>query len=239
MKGLIKKASRKLGFDIVRFKAEQSALFRMRRLLIHNDIDLILDVGANMGQFAKLVRQLGYSGRIVSFEPLSSAYTQLLTAKRHDPLWEIAPRVAIGDRDGEIKLNIARNSCSSSVLDTVDNFVKSVPDAVYVGSEMVKLSRLDNTAAPYIYDTTRKIFLKIDVQGFEMQVLEGAKNILPKVMCVELEMSLVPLYREQVLFRQMLDKMDRLGYDLYDIAPVLADEKTGRLLQIDGTFFRR
>jgi FkbM family methyltransferase len=239
MKALISKALRKMGYDIVPFKAVHSALFRMQRLLLHNDIDLILDVGANVGQYAKLVRKLGYSGRIVSFEPLSNPYAQLLIAKRDDPLWEIAPRVALGDTDGEIRINIAKNSYISSVLDRLDILAKAEPDSVYVGSEIVQLHRLDSMAAPYINGKTHAIFLKIDVQGFEREVLEGAKNTLSKVKGVLLELSLVPLYRGQVLLREMLDKMDSLGYDLYDIAPVFADETTGRLLQVDGTFFRR
>lgn len=228
-----------MGFEIVRFKAQQSAFFRMQHFLLHNDIDLILDVGANVGQYAKLVRQLGYKGRIVSFEPLSSAYTILLTAKRGDPLWEIAPRAAIGDVDGEIEIHIARNSYSSSVVDMLDTHAKALQDAAYIGSETVRLSRLDNIAAPYINKANRGIFLKIDVQGFETHVLEGARKILPKVSGIELEMSLVPLYKGQPLLREMLHIMDNLGYVLFDIAPAFADEATGRLYQVNGTFFRR
>lgn len=239
MKGLIIKAFRKMGYDIFPIKTAQSALFRMQRLLLHHDIDLILDVGANVGQYAKLVRRLGYSGRIVSFEPLSNPYAQLLMAKRDDPLWEVGPRVALGDRDGEIRINIAKNSYISSVRDRLDILAKAEPGSAYVGSEIVQLRRLDRVAAPYINGKAHSIFLKIDVQGFEREVLEGAKNIMSKVRGVLLELSLVPLYRGQALLREMLDKMDDLGYDLYDIAPVFADEATGRLYQVDGTFFRR
>ncbi|MDJ0524424.1 MAG: FkbM family methyltransferase [Microcystis sp. M53600_WE12] len=83
-------------------------------------VDLVFDVGANIGQYAKLLRELGYSGRLVSLEPLSSAYSRLKAISKKDQLWEIAPQTAIGNQEGEIIINIAGNSYSSSALPMLD-----------------------------------------------------------------------------------------------------------------------
>ena len=211
LKKTIKKLSRSLGIDLKRYNVQTSEDARMQQLLDYDKIDLVLDVGANVGQYAKSLRDLGYSGRIVSFEPLSSAYSQLKTASKKDLLWEIAPQTAIGNQEGEIIINIAGNSQSSSALPMLDAHVQSAPESAYSGSETVKLSRLDTLAKDYIKSETKSIFLKIDVQGLEKQVLEGATAILPLVKGIKLELSLVPLYEGQVLFQEMIDIVEKLG----------------------------
>jgi FkbM family methyltransferase len=237
-KKTIKKLARSLGIDLKRYNIQTSEAAKMQRLLAYHNIDLVFDVGANIGQYAKLLRELGYSGRIVSFEPLSSAYSQLKAVSEKDPLWEIAPQTAIGNQEGEIIINIAGNSQSSSALPMLDAHVQSAPESAYSGSETVKLSRLDTLAKDYIKSETKSIFLKIDVQGLEKQVLEGATAILPLVKGIKLELSLVPLYEGQVLFKEMIDIIEKLGYELYGIEPGFTAEKTGRMLQMDGIFFK-
>lgn len=238
LKKTIKKLSRSLGIDLKKYNVQTSEAAKMQRLLAYHNIDLVFDVGANIGQYAKLLRELGYSGRIVSFEPLSSAYSQLKAVSRKDPLWEIAPQTAIGNQEGEIIINIAGNSYSSSALPMLDAHLESAPESAYSGSETVKLSRLDTIAKDYIKSETKSIFLKIDVQGLEKQVLEGATAILPLVKGIKLELSLVPLYEGQVLFQEMIDIVEKLGYELYGIEPGFTAEKTGRMLQMDGIFFK-
>jgi len=238
LKKTIKKLSRSLGIDLKKYNVQTSEAAKMQRLLAYHNIDLVFDVGANIGQYAKLLRELGYSGRIVSFEPLSSAYSQLKAVSKKDPLWEIAPQTAIGNQEGEITINIAGNSQSSSALPMLDAHLESAPESAYSGSETVKLSRLDTLAKDYIKSETKSIFLKIDVQGLEKQVLEGATAILPLVKGIKLELSLVPLYEGQVLFKEMIDIVEKLGYELYGIEPGFTAEKTGRMLQMDGIFFK-
>ncbi|MCU7244314.1 MAG: FkbM family methyltransferase [Microcystis aeruginosa L111-01] len=238
LKKIVKKLSRSLGVDLKRYNVQTSEAAKMQRLLAYHNIDLVFDVGANIGQYAKLLRELGYSGRIVSFEPLSSAYSQLKAVSKKEPLWEIAPQTAIGNQEGEITINIAGNSYSSSALPMLDAHLESAPESAYSGSETVKLSRLDTIAKDYIKSETKSIFLKIDVQGLEKQVIEGATAILPLVKGIKLELSLVPLYEGQVLFKEMIDIIEKLGYELYGIEPGFTAEKTGRMLQMDGIFFK-
>ena len=243
MKYLLKKLVRKIGFElnrngINRFTVGASSMARLQRLFLFHKIDCILDVGANRGQFALDIRSAGYRGRIISFEPLSDAYQQLLTNSKKDPLWEIAPRAAIGAKDDEITINIAKNSWSSSILNMHESHVIHDPSSVYMGSEKVRLARLDSITTPYLRKGTR-FFLKIDTQGYEAEVIDGATQILQMVTGLHIEISFVPLYEGQTLYREMIKKVEDLGFELNGISPGIADNVTGRLLQADGIFFRR
>ncbi len=238
IKKLLKKITKNLGIELRKFTLATSEEARMQYLFTHHNIDCVLDVGANIGQYAKSIRELGYSGRIVSFEALSAAYTSLKAASNKDPLWQIAPRAAIGNTDGEIELQISENSQSSSLLKISDFHLEVTPDAAYVDSEVVQLSKLDTIAQSYINDAD-SIYLKIDVQGYEWQVLEGASQILPKVKGIQLELSLTRLYQDQPVWNQTLEKMEQLGYYLYTLIPFFFDMNTGRLLQMDGIFLRK
>ena len=239
MKDIIKSVARKFYIELRKYSPESSDVARMQRIFSHHKIDLVLDVGANVGQYARHLREFGYRGKIVSFEPLSSAHSKLIAASKKDPLWEVAPRTAIGNRDGNIKINIAKNSFSSSALPILDSHLNAAPESAYIDSEIVDLHKLDSIAPRYIEGHAKSTYLKVDVQGFESQVLEGAAGLLQKIKGVQLELSLVPLYEGEPLFRDMLDKLDQFGYDLYAVIPGFTDMKSGRLLQLDGIFFRR
>ena len=234
----IKNFAKELGWEIRRYHPAVSEIPRMYQSLVYHKIDLVLDVGANVGQYAMLLRRLGYSGRIVSFEPLSSAYSQLKAASNKDSLWSVAPRTAIGNENSQITINISANSQSSSVLNILDSHVNAASNSAYIDSEKVELNRLDSIALDYLEDAN-SIFLKIDVQGFEKQVLEGATDLLPRIKGIQTEMSLIPLYQGQLLYRDTIELLDKLGYELYSVIPGLADPKTGRLLQMDGIFFKK
>ncbi|NJM87065.1 MAG: FkbM family methyltransferase [Hydrococcus sp. RU_2_2] len=239
VKTVIKKLVRNLGFELKRYKPNLSETARMQQLLAYHKIDLVFDIGANIGQYAMFLREIGYSGRIVSFEPLSSAHAQLQALSSKDPLWEIAPRMAIGDRDDNITIQISANSQSSSVLEMLESHVKASPKSAYIDSETVQMCKLDTVAREYIQNNTTSIFLKIDVQGFEKQALEGATQTLSQVKGIQVELSLAPLYRDQLLFKEMLALVENLGYEPHAFVPGFTDLETGRLLQMDGIFFKQ
>lgn len=239
MKNIIKKLFRKFGIEARRYAPDRSDNARLQRIFSHHHIDLVLDVGANTGQYAKNLRELGYTGKIVSFEPLSSAHSQLIAESKNDASWIIAPRAAIGDKDGEVTINIAKNSVSSSVLPMLDSHRSFSPDSEYCASETVKLFKLDTIAPAYLDNDSRSIYLKIDVQGLEMQVLEGASQIISKIKGLQLELSLTPLYKGEILFQDMISKLDQLDFELYAVIPGFTDMQSGRLLQLDGIFFKK
>jgi FkbM family methyltransferase len=200
-------------------------------------IDLVLDVGANQGQFAADIRRRGYGGKIVSFEPLSEAHGKLLTASAGDGQWEIFSRCALGDHDGEAEINIAGNSVSSSILPMLEAHKNAAPESAYQGKEVVSVKTLDVVADPYLKNA-RAPFLKIDTQGFEWQVLDGARATLPQIRGILLELSMVPLYEGQHLWQEMKARLEAEGFVFWAFETIFSDPLDGRTLQVDGVFFR-
>jgi len=237
MKQHIKRAARSFGLEIRRYGPDSSDAARIRKLFDHHRVDLVLDIGANTGQYGHGLREGGYMGRIVSFEPLASAHRALQAAAAGDPQWQVAPRMAVGDCDGEVSINIAGNSVSSSVLSMLDAHRAAAPDSAYVGVENVRLARLDTLAGDWLHGAS-SVFLKIDTQGYESQVITGAEKIMNKINGLQIELSMLPLYRGQLLFCDMIRRVEALGFSLHAILPGFSDPASGRLLQADGVFFR-
>jgi FkbM family methyltransferase len=207
-------------------------------MLEKHGIDTVVDVGANEGEYGRRLRELGFGGRIVSFEPGTAAYKRLQESARGDELWTVAPRGALGNQEGQICLNLASNGeRSSSVLPMLTAHEQAAPDATYFGSEVVPITRLDRVADELLTQT-RNIFLKVDVQGYELEVLQGAAELLPRIVGAQLELSFVPLYEGQTLFHPLLGYMLVCGFCIWGIMPGLVDNVTGRLLQTDVVFFR-
>ena len=237
VKRFVRNFIRRTGWDIKRFNPQSSEAAQLIQQLRTHQIDTVFDVGANTGQFATMLRDAGFSGRIVSFEPSSAAYAILSSRARRDADWIIAPRVALGDHEGTIMLNLAGNSASSSLLPMLQSHVSAAPESHYIGSEMVDLRTLDSIGAELVSESER-VFVKLDVQGFEHKVLQGADRFLRRIKGIQLELSLVPLYEGESLFHPMLHDLEDRGYELWSLVPGLVDRKTGRLLQLDAIFFR-
>lgn len=229
---------RKAGIDLSRFNAAQSHDARLQLQMQANRIDTVLDVGANDGGYGQAILDAGFQGEILSFEPQQDAHTRLVQRAAIHTRWSVAPRMALGAADGTVEINIAGNSASSSILPMLARHEHAAPQSRYVGKESVALRRLDQVQHTII-DKARVIFLKIDTQGFEMPVLQGAAGLLPRVAGLQLEMSLVPLYDGQLLFRELFDWVTGQGFDLHGVIPGFGDLATGRMLQMDGIFFRR
>jgi FkbM family methyltransferase len=229
---------RRIGLEINRFNTSQSHAARVGAQLRNNEIDCVLDVGANDGGYGEFIRVAGFKGHIVSFEPQADAHRALVKKCRGDGKWHIAARMALGDAEGELDINIAGNSASSSLLRMLPSHAESAPQSKYVRKERVAVHRLDALDEPIITAATR-IYLKIDTQGYEMPVLLGASGIMDKIVGVQLEMSLIPLYEGQSLFQELLAWLDEAGFEMWGVVPGFMNQKTGRMLQLDGIFYRR
>lgn len=234
----IKNLLRKAGIEAHRYSIHTSAGAQLDRLLKHLHVDLVLDVGANRGQYAAGLRAHGYAGRIVSFEPLSAAHARLTAAARKERAWSVAPRMALGDSVGEIEIHVSGNSFSSSLLAMLPEHERAAPGSGYVARETAPLKRLDDVAGEFLAGA-RNVLLKIDTQGYEDRVLAGASALLPKLTAIQMELSLMPLYAGQILVDEMRARVEALGFVLFAVFPGFVHEQTGRTLQIDGFFVRR
>lgn len=229
---LSRKIGNKFGVDVK--MTDEEVLMKQ---LSYNKIDLIFDIGANAGQFSNMIFKLGYTGKIISFEPLSSAYEALKKKSSGNAKWTIAERCAIGSEDGEIEMNISKNSISSSALKIMNEHVSAAPDSEFIGKEKAMVYRLDSIGEKYS-EGANNIFIKIDTQGFEENILKGAEQFIKKVKGLLVETSLVPLYEGQALFPQIFEMVTKSGFSLYGVQPAFINKETGRMLQIDAIFFR-
>lgn len=237
IKHWIKKNLWKIGYDISRFSTTSHPLARRKALIESYNIDLILDIGANTGQFAKQMRDdIEYSGNIISFEPLSSEYKVLKEKAENDDKWK-AINCAIGDVEEKSKINISGNSYSSSILNMLVSHEKSAPESKYIGEEEIYIKTLDSIMNELSINQ-KNIYLKIDTQGFESKVIKGAEISLGRIDTIQLEMSLIPLYKDELLFNDMYNLLSSKGYSLVAIEPGFSDKHSGQMLQVDGIFHR-
>jgi FkbM family methyltransferase len=227
----------RIGIDVVRFPGRTSPLGRRMALLRAHRVDQVIDVGANVGQYGRQLRQLGYAGRIVSFEPLAEPFRQLARTAADDADWSVV-QAALGEYDGESAMHVAGNVVSSSLLEMAPLHLSVAPASRYVGEERVTVRRLDSVA-PEALLPDRVTFLKLDVQGYEDRVLAGASETLANVVGLQVEMQLAPLYDGAPMLSDTVSRLGDRGFDLMSIEPGFLDVATGRQLAVDGIFFRR
>jgi FkbM family methyltransferase len=168
---------------------------------------------------------------------LFDAHQELMENASRDALWDVHARGAIGDIDGEIEINIAGNSASSSVLPMLESHSDAVKGSVYVGKVKVPISRLDTLGKQYL-SGSEKYFIKIDTRGFEWQVLDGASETLAKAQSIICELSLVPLYEGQRLWLEIIERLRSEGFILLSIQKGFTEPRNGQTLQVDAIFYR-
>ena len=235
---LIRRAAWMLGIDIHKHTPELNFQCIEKEYIRRLNIDLVLDVGANTGQFAMQLRHnIKYNGKLVSFEPLSSAIKSLELLSQNDSNWEIMP-YALGDSTETSLLNIASNSQSSSLLPMREEHVIASPDSKYSGQEEIRIIRLDDIIDELSVNKSC-IYMKIDTQGYEEKVLLGSSRALKKIKMIRMEMSLQPLYDGEILIDKAIQEMDNLEYQLIALEPVFSNKSNYSMLQIDGLFINK
>ena len=206
--------------------------------LVYFQIDVVLDVGANVGQYALSVRESHFRKKIVSFEPLSDAHKRLVEKSKTDGNWIVHQRCAVGSAIGETEINISKNYDSSSLLPMLAAHSDAAPNSRYIGKERVKVITLDSIYNLYCTINDR-VFLKIDAQGYEKEVLDGAKECLKHIKGVKVELSVVPLYASQNTYEYFFQFFKTHGFVLWSLMPVFSNPKTGQMLQFDAEFIKQ
>lgn len=235
LKSVTRRALRHMGLEIQRAENAHTEHVAIRRALRAAQADVLLDVGANFGQFAASARDAGFHGRIVSFEALPDVHAELTKIAASDAAWFVAPCAALGSAAGTAEINVAGNSASSSLLPMLPRHINAAPESAYVKRLRVPVARLD-AACESLAPPPASLYLKIDTQGFEREVLHGATGILDRVAILQLELSLAPLYENAPTFVEMVQWVQAIGFEFFDIVPGFNDRKSGRLLQVDGFF---
>ena len=199
------------------------------------DVKVVLDIGANAGQWALELRESGYSGRIISFEPAPGPFRELEAMAKSDRR-HTCVQVGLGGSDGEAQLLVTRASESSSFRDPVGNSGSSRHTGI---EERVTVPvRCLDSLLPSLTTDTGRFYVKIDTQGFEREVLAGAKEALSRADAVELEMSLVELYDGQALLPELWEVLTQAGFRPAWLERGYRDIDDIWLLQVDGLFVR-
>jgi len=236
LKNIVKQSLKHAGLNLTRYDPLRDPSKVLRTFLTRADVNLVLDVGANTGQYAKWLRQSGYTGRICSFEPLKSAFEVLRRNAAADRDWDVF-NFALGAQAGTAILNVAGNSYSSSLLGMMPRHAEAAPESGYTGSESVVVQPLDDIFSGLAAGASG-IFMKIDAQGYTREILIGARASLHVIRGVQLEMSLTSLYEGEALIGELICEVARFGLSPVFIRPEFTDRETGQQLQVDGIFFK-
>jgi FkbM family methyltransferase len=226
--------ARRLGYEVRQFTPLRSLAAARRELLERRAIDVVIDVGANAGQYGLLLREEGFAGRLVSLEPVAEAYEALRRVAGADGAWT-ALRLAASDADGEVTLHVTEDTRSASVLARNQRFAGK-PGWGPRTDERAPARRLDGLVGELIQAGERP-YLKLDVQGYERQVIEGAGDALGRFEGLELELSVLALYEGQASLAEMLPLLAERGFRPVSLEPILLDDD-GLLVELDGVFAR-
>ena len=208
-----------------------TAVRRFADICIRNDVAVVFDVGANVGQFAKDLRRHSYRGLIFSFEPVSKVFERLTKNFKRDARWH-GLELGVGSISGYFDIHVSANSgLSTSFLEMEKVHLENFPSSQYVRSENVRVVTLSEQIKDLGVDKT-KLAIKIDVQGLELEVLRGAQQELAEVQCLLIEVSLTSLYLGEPTLTEIISFLENHNHKIVDIFRGVSS-KTGDLLQID------
>lgn len=200
-------------------------------------IDTVLDIGANRGQTRDMLRQARFKGEIISVEPLPALQDELQKKARKDKRWRVLPPLALGDKNGECEINVSSSSDMSSLLPASDALMKALPKTQVVETAKIPMKTLDA-----LYEELglagKRVFVKIDTQGYEMAILRNANVALAKIAGIQVEMSLFEIYKGEALFDEIVAFLKDKGFTPHMLIETNFSKKLNRQLQVDGIFYR-
>jgi FkbM family methyltransferase len=208
----------RFGVDLIRYPAGTSYGVAFYELTVSQQADAVVDVGANTGQFSAMLRERGFRGLLVCFEPASTSFAALARRAEDDPFWHVE-QLALGDRDDIAELTVTVSSNLSSLLPT------SAYGQIHFGAEIavqqaehVPVRRLDESLPDLIGDASR-LMLKIDTQGFDQRVLDGAEEILDRVVGIQTEVAIRHYYEGAPSYLDRLRWLDDRGFEPVSFLP--------------------
>jgi FkbM family methyltransferase len=201
-------------------------------------IDTVLDVGANEGQFAEMLRQgADFRGTIHSFEPASRPFTKLMSRAASDSDWHVH-RLALGRSAGEVTLNLSEHSTFSSLLRPNVFGTETFRDIRVVNREQVPMSTVDSFVEEHFAGRDARILLKMDTQGFDLEVFEGAGKSISRICALISELSLMPIYEGMPRYAEMLETYENSGFAVCGVFPVSRTSDLA-LIEVDCLMVRR
>ncbi|MEK6780169.1 MAG: FkbM family methyltransferase [Bacteroidota bacterium] len=224
------------GVELSGYNIYSSEDLLLQTILKHFKITTVIDVGANEGQYALGLISNGFKGKIFSFEPIAIIFHKLSKAAERHNGWSTF-NLGIGEKEDEISINVSENFVSSSILEINQTSIAAESKSRFTHQERIRMTSLDSFFANVniIHEDT---LLKLDIQGFELNALRGAKKSLPWIKVIQIELSFVQLYKGSPLFQEVTDFLKKEGFEIFTIIPGFRNAQTGQMLQADGIFVR-
>ena len=204
-------------------------LHLMKRL----DINCVLDVGANEGQFAATLWDLGFTGWIASFEPVPETFRLLKRAAAAHSQWRVFP-FALGAENVNLPIHVSDISVYNSFRTTRQDGLDRFPDMRTKRIEPVEMRRLDDTLDECLAGIAEpRIYLKLDTQGFDLEVIRGGERTLERVLALQTEVSFKAIYDDMPDFIQSIRTLQQRGFDIVSFQPVSSELDELRAIEMD------
>jgi FkbM family methyltransferase len=212
---------------------------RLADVLQRLRVNCVLDVGANEGQYGLTLRRIGYTGYIVSFEPVPEVFRTLQTVSKHDAKWTVH-QLALGPETTRARIHVTAGTDFSSFLKPTAYAVERFRASASVEHvEQVEVRRLDDVLGSVIaHVDDPRLFLKMDTQGYDLQVFAGAGHEINRMLGLQAEVAAVPLYDGTRTMLAALRIYQSYGFELSGLFPVCHDPATARVLEYDCLMLR-
>ncbi len=207
---------------------------RLKTILEKYQINIVLDVGANQGQFAEDLRRIDYEGRIISFEPISSVFELLKEVARNDPNWDVY-QLALGRENGEQKIRVAAESVFTSFLKS-NSWCEQEFGERALGSkeETVIVRRLDEVLNETVGNLDKaRMYLKMDTQGYDLEVFKGLGSMYERIFALQSEMSVIPIYQGMPHLTDSISFIEKAGFEIAGMYPVSQEKSALRIIEFD------
>lgn len=225
MLGVADRITRGIGVQLIpEWRLERLAIAsHLRSLFDHCGIRTVLDVGANRGQYHDFLRQeVGFEGTVHSFEPIAGLVEAMLQRQSEDAAWHIH-HCALGDEAGVATIGVAQSDTLSSLKGLAERAPSAfVASATVVREESITIATLDDFVARHAIDLLTT-YLKVDTQGFDMEVLAGGPNAVQALPAMQLELAIQQIYAGVAPYRDVLVTLESLGMAISGLFPISCD----------------
>jgi FkbM family methyltransferase len=238
LKNRVHQTLQRFGWDLHRYQPDCSLETYLSGFLKDLRVNCVFDVGARIGEYGRMLRSIGFQGRIVSFEPVSENFRTLELACSGDELWHAYP-YALGSEVSESSINVTQGTNFSSFL-SPNGFGRSrFPDEIDIDrKEAVSVQRLDAIFDEVTQSIHEPIaYLKMDTQGWDLKVLQGAERCLDRIVGAQSEMSLISIYERMPSAIEAMGAFEQAGFFPAALYPVSRDMYQ-RLIEFDCIMVR-
>ena len=247
LKKAIGRIARARGYEIIPcYQLPQTPLaLHLQEVFARLEIDLVVDVGAHFGEYARFLRDVvGYTGSIISVEPIGKNFEILKRAHGADHNW-FGANIALGPQNAKMAINVTKDTQFASfqkpsrtgLLSTGN--AQMCADASVERTEEVEVRRLDELLAEHCRERPNaKVYLKLDTQGFDLQVIAGIGDWENRILAMQSEISMIALYEDMPTFAESIETFRGLGFEVTGLFPVSRDEKL-RVIEFDCTLISK